>query len=270
MRILLFCLCVCVSTVAVSQQFQGSIKWSVRLDYTDSLKKAQMVEARNKLRDPLGSASLVEHSRKLTDPEISERKDPHTKKELEAARKATRNLGLYPAAITASMLKGNTRLKYDSIFPDYEILLLRDSAKTFAVDKTLRQYVDVTRKDRLRKPKSDSLAVVKKTSETAEILGYRCTKYTVTANQRGSQTSQEIWSTEEIKGFDKAALTTQPIGRVNWILDRIPGAPLRLISKNRDGVVRLDAVDVSTQLPVPGLFIIPKDYIPLKVGKMVR
>ena len=269
MKNLLLVVCVCLSTWLHGQQFEGRIKWSVKMDFADTAQENRMNEARKKLRDPNKKGMLSESAAKVHDKTLTSRNDAHSRKEVEEAKDVVRGLTSYPTAVTISMKGQNALMKLDSIFPDYEILSQGDTAR-FVLERQGLLFIDMSRREREPAHKSDSLIKVEKTAETAQILGYKCTKYIVTRPMGATASVQEIWTTEGIKGFNAKSLSKQPFHRVTWLANKVPGVPLKMSTTNRQGTLTMQAVEVTPVKLTDDLFTVPKNFREINPSQMVR
>src|SRR5689334_19749683 len=66
--ILLVALLCCVK--AFAQNFEGTIKWSMKTEITDPKQKAQMEAAQKQLNDPAVQAQMKEMQAKMNDPQM--------------------------------------------------------------------------------------------------------------------------------------------------------------------------------------------------------
>ena len=95
---------------------------------------------------------------------------------------------------------------------------------------------------------------VTKLDDTAEIMGYTCTKYRVeTVDRMGQPQIQTIWATKDLKVSDK-----KPEGDEQ----RVEGCPLKImIPNNMMGIkftITMEAKDKSKDLPEASRFEIPQ------------
>src|SRR5687767_11299156 len=77
--------CLLFSIVCFSQNFEGTIKWSMKSEITDPKMKAQMEEAQKKLNDPATQAQMKEMKEKMNSPEMKAmmEKNPQMKQQME-------------------------------------------------------------------------------------------------------------------------------------------------------------------------------------------
>lgn len=84
MKIKLLIVFVLLANVVLAQDFEGTIKWSMKMDITDPKLKAQMEEAERKMQDPATQAQMKQAMEKMNDPQFK------------------KNDGLQPAAQSAN------------------------------------------------------------------------------------------------------------------------------------------------------------------------
>jgi hypothetical protein len=268
MKIFLVVLCTCVSTILFGQKFEGRIKYTIQMESPDTASQARMAKAKKVLRDPKSASTLDEHATKLNDPKMMGTRDQANRKLLRESEMALRGLGRYPTGMTLSAKNGMVLMEFDSIYPDYKILLLSDTASKIVLDHKQKKYFQMPA--RTGRGSTDSTAVITKTQETANILGYTCTKYVVTKNRAPFPITQEFWITEEIKGVNTKVLSSQAVATPVWLLARVPGVPLKMTSKSREGNVSMEATEVVKQIVDKTLFSIPQGYQKLRPNQVIR
>ena len=79
------------SVCCISQNFEGTMKWSMKSEITDPKLKAQMEEAQKKLNDPATQAEMKQMKEKMNSPEMKAMMDqnPQMKQQMEAAMSVT-------------------------------------------------------------------------------------------------------------------------------------------------------------------------------------
>src|SRR5260221_14652745 len=74
---------------AHAQSFEGTIKWSMKMEITDPAMKAKMEEGMKKMNDPAAQARIKEMQAKMNDPQMKAALDanPQMKAQMENAMK---------------------------------------------------------------------------------------------------------------------------------------------------------------------------------------
>jgi hypothetical protein len=261
MKKLLLVLLICAAGDIVAQEFEGSITWAIKMEFSDPLKKQQMEDTHKRINDPLNRAKLTEMEGRMNETKArgGAERNPKVRKELDESTAAMQGASMFPTGLTVSVKNGSSVSKVDGVFPEHEILYQKENDQRYTVNRKMKQFSTLPKRER-RNAKSDSLATVTKTNEVAKIQGYNCTKYIVEKMEGGLTSTQEIWATTEITGFDVNSIARLSVARVQWNLKRIEGVPLKLVGKNRDGVFSMEATEVKQAPQNAEQFKIPGDF----------
>jgi hypothetical protein len=261
MKKLLLVLLICAAGDLVAQEFEGSITWTIKMEFSDPRMKQQMEDTHKRINDPLNRAKLTEMEARMNDTKArgEVERNPKARRELDQSAAEMHGASMFPTGLTVTAKNGSSVTKVDGVFPEHEILFQKENNQRFAVNRKFKQFSTLPKREG-RNMKSDSLAIVTKTNEVAKIQGYNCVKYIVEKKEGGLPSTQEIWATTEITGFDINAIARLPVARVQWNLKRIEGVPLKLMGKNRDGVFTMEATEVKQAPQNAEQFKIPGDF----------
>src|SRR5690349_8843934 len=93
MKNLLILLILISATATFGQNFEGTIKWTMKMDITDPAKKAQMEDAQKKMSDPATQAKMKELEAKMKDPQFKAmlESNPQMKAQIEKAMGAVQS-----------------------------------------------------------------------------------------------------------------------------------------------------------------------------------
>lgn len=261
MKNLLIIVFACWAGNLAAQQFEGSITYKIVMGFSDPRKKAQMEETRKRIDDPRTRARYEQIEGKLSDPQarVTMERNPRERKEMDQAMAEIEGGSMFPTGIRISVKNENSLTELQGVFPQSVLLYLKENNQRYVLNRKLKTFSPVSARER-RTFKSDSAAVVTRTTEIANILGYECTKFIVEKMKGGQPVTQEIWTTTDIKGFDVSSLQRQNIARIQWNLDKVEGVPLKLTGKNNDGVFTVEAVEIKAQPQPEADFRIPGDF----------
>ena len=252
-----------------SQSFEGTIKWTMKMEITDPKMKAQMEEAKKKLNDPATQAQMKEMQAKMNDPQMKAMMDanPQMKTQMETAMKMMQGgnvNSMIPTGMILQIKGGNTLTKMEGgIMDKAEILYEGDKNKSVRIDHANKTYTPMnTSAD---KPEAASTAPkVTKTSETKKILNYTCTKYIVeSTDPRGKATKQVFWTTKEID-IDMKKLAQHRMRDNQFFYENIDGVPLRTEVTMPEGNMTMEVTDVKKESLSSGIFQIPAGYKEVK------
>ena len=257
-----------------AQSFEGIIKWSMAMEITDPATKAKMDEAQKKMSDPANQTKMKEMQARMNDPQFKAMMDsnPQLKAQMEAAMKAMQSgdiNSMMPKGFTLEIKNGNTLTKMEGGMMDkMEILYLKDKKQSYQLDRTAKTYsVLPTSSDQTNTPQD---VKVTKTSETAKILNYNCTKYIAESTLNGKPTKQILWATTEIKDIDLKSMAQQRVGNQQTLYyDKIDGVPLKVEMATHEGKIMIEVTSIKRQSLSAANFTIPSDFkeVPLAFGK---
>ena len=89
-----------------------------------------------------------------------------------------------------------------------DMLYLASKNTTYKINREAKTYSAMTGSDTMKVRD----VKITKTSETAKILNYTCTKYIAESNEQGHTIHQIFWTTTEIKGLDMKSLARHSMG----------------------------------------------------------
>lgn len=242
--------------VSMAQPFEGSIKWNMKVEITDPATKAQMEQAKKMASDPATQAKIKEMQKMLES-------NPQMKAQLEPMLKMMTGgdpSALIPSGMTMKLNGKNSLLSMEGGMLDKtDFLYLADKDVTYQINHSQKSY-SVKQKSQYtptEKPK------VTKTSETAKILGYTCTKYLVElTSARGATTKMNYWATDEIKGIDLKTLAKQQASKdtQELVIPDIDGFPLRIETNTGQALIHMEVVDLKKGGLSASDFSLPKGY----------
>ncbi len=261
------------AAAAQAQNFEGIISWKITSEFTDPKYKAEMEAAEQKINDPATQAQMKEMQEKMNDPEFKKMLDsnPQLKAQMEAAMKMVQGGG----GLNSLMPKGYTiKLKNQSMLSsmdggmmaNMEFLYLSDKEQSYRIDREAKTYSPIPKTKEEPSEKMD--VKVTKTSETARILNYNCTKYLVQTTIKGQTMDQAFWTTNEIKGIDFKSLSKQRFGDSSQKMyyEQIEGVPLKMEMKTPQALMTMEVTDIKKQSLPASDFAIPSGFkeVPLK------
>jgi hypothetical protein len=89
MKIRLIIAFVLLANFVVAQDFEGTIKWSMKMNITDPKLKAQMEEAEKEMKDPATQAQMKQAMEQMNSPEMKKmmESNPQVKAQMETMMK---------------------------------------------------------------------------------------------------------------------------------------------------------------------------------------
>ena len=266
MKKLIPCLLFLCAWTAQAQSFEGTIKWSMKMEITDPVTKAKMEEGMKKMNDPAMQAQLKEMQAKMNDPQMKAAMDanPQMKAQMENAMKMMAGgdmNSMMPKGFSIQLKEGNaiTRMEGGPM-GNMEVLYRKDKDLSYRLDRQSKTY-SVMDAGKGSQESTSTPPKVTKTSETAKILNYTCTKYLVEYTEGTRTINQSIWSTTDIKDIDFKSMSKNKMGRGQSIyFEGMDGVPLRTEMISPQGTMSMEATEIKRESLPASDFIIPSDF----------
>ena len=258
-------LLLCAGT-AQSQNFEGTIKWSMKMEITDPAMKAKMEEGMKKMNDPAMQAQMKEMQAKMNDPQMKAAMDanPQMKAQMENAMKMMAGgdmSSMMPKGFLIELKDGNAVSRMEGgPMGNFESLYLKDKDKSYRLDRQNKTY-SVIEESKGGQEMASTPPKVTKTSETRKILNYTCTKYLAEYTVGTHTINQSIWATTDIKDIDFKSMSKHKMGRGESIyFEGIEGVPLRTEVISPQGTMSMEATEIKRGGVNAADFIIPPDF----------
>ncbi|HET6544499.1 MAG TPA: DUF4412 domain-containing protein [Chryseolinea sp.] len=264
MKNILLILFLMSGTIVRAQTFEGIMTWKISAEM-DAATKAKMDAAQQKMNDPETQAQMKEMKEKMNDPEFKKMMEanPQMKAQMEQMMKMSEGGGdmtsYMPKAYVVKIKDQNVLTHMEGgIMGNIDVLYLPSKNTTYKINREAKTYSVMSGPD-TAKVKDVKIT---KTSETAKILNYTCTKYTAESTAQGHTMHQIFWATTEIKGLDMKALARQSIGnnQQRMFFEKIDGVPLKIELKDPKFGMTMEVVEIKKQSLPASDFVVPKDY----------
>lgn len=253
-----------------SQSFEGMMRWSMKMDITDPKVKAQMEKAKKEAADPANQAKMKELQAKMNDPQFKAmmESNPQMKAQMEAAMKMMAGGDMSSMMPTGVLIKikGTNSLTsiQGGIMDKSDVLHITDKDQTYTINHNAKTYVVMakpTAKPDETKPK------ITKTTETATILGHKCTKYIIEKTEPNGRTSTvNYWATTEIQGIDLKELAKQQMSKdQSFIYAEIEGVPLKIEMTMPQGTMTMEVQEIKKESLPASTFTLPAGYTETKI-----
>lgn len=224
-----------VVTTAVAQNFEGTIKWSAKMEFTDPQKKKQFEDAQKQMNDPATQAKMQQLAQQMNDPQFKAmmENNPQLKAQIDKMVGAMQNgnmNSLLPTGMTIKIKNEDVLSKLEGGVIAQEVLFVKSKNQSYTIDRENKTYSVMSHNDKKESTSKENFKVTK-TSEVKKILNYNCTKYLVESASNGKTMVQEVWTTTEIREFDLKALKNQRISKDQALFyDEIEGVPMMMTS----------------------------------------
>lgn len=266
-RLLLFLLL--LSSVVIAQDFEGTIKWSMKMDITDPKLKKQMAEAEAKVKDPATQAQMKQALEQMNNPEMKKmmESNPQLKAQMEAMMKSLQGgsmNSLMPTGVTLKTKNGNALSAVEGgVVGGMESLYLKGKNESYLINRESKTYSVVSHSESSASTSAhDPKVTVKKTTETQKILGYTCTKSIVTIVDNEQTVNQIFWTTNEIKGLDFKNMANQKLGKDKSAMyyKELDGVPLKMEMTMPQGIMLMEVTEIKKQTLPASDFEIPAGF----------
>src|SRR6185295_5404537 len=138
-----------VAVNAWSQGFEGTIKWTMKMEITDPKRKAEMDQAQQKMNDPATQAKMKEFEAQMNDPKMKEMMaaNPQMKAQMEkqmAMMKGAQGGGgmgsMMPQGFIIKIKGGNRLTLMEGGMMAGEMLYQKDKGQTLRLNRSEKTY----------------------------------------------------------------------------------------------------------------------------------
>jgi hypothetical protein len=257
----------------LAQTFEGTVRWTMKMEITDPKMKAQMEEGQKKMNDPANQEKMKKMQEQMNDPQFKAMMEanPAMKKQMENMMKMQQggDMNSMMGKGFTVKIKGNNSLTImeGGMMDGMEILHQKDLNKTVRLDRQNKTYTVMGGGDGKGSNGATPQVKVTKTSETAKIIGYNCTKYLAETTVEGKPATQIFWTTTEIKDFDFKNLASQRMGKGQqpMFYEQIDGVPLKMEMNMPQGNMVMEAAEIKRESLSADMFKIPSDFTETKM-----
>ena len=261
--ILILAVCLCVNSYA--QNFEGTIKWTMKMEFSDPSMKAKMEDAQKQLNDPATQAKMAEMKKQMENPQMKAmmESNPQMKAMMEKAMSGSVG-NMVPTGMIVKLKDGNSISSMQGgLMADMEILFLKEKGQTFNLNRKSKTYKAMNGAQQANTQSGSTK--VSKTGETVKILSYTCSKYIVETNEGGRPATIFIWATTEIKDIDAKSFARARAGSSgNVYYEGIDGVPLKVEASTAEGKMVMEVTEIKKETLNTSDFTIPADF---KEGK---
>jgi len=253
-----------------AQTFEGTIRWTMDLEITDPETRAKMAQAEKQMADPETQKQIKEMQEKMNDPEMKKmmEQNPQMKSAMEQAMKSFGG----GAGSANSMMPKGMMMKVKGT----NMVTLMEGGMTNGMEilhVTGKPAVRINRADKTYSTMPEGgpsgqpapQVTVTKTSETATILGYHCTKYDMQMTQNGQVITQHVWATTDIKDMDMKLFARQRNSQGQPMFsDKIEGIALKVEASMPQGNMVMEVKEIKKEKLSDSDFAIPAGFKEIK------
>jgi hypothetical protein len=186
------------------------------------------------------------------------------KAQMEAALKMMKGGGdmnsMTPKAFVIKIKGPNAITNMDMGIMKMETLYLSDKNTSYKIDREAKTYSPMPQNKEDPNNKVD--VKVTKTSETAKVLDYPCTKYIIAITSKGQTMQQFVWTTTAIKDIDIKSLARQRTGssQLSMFYEQMEGIPLKSEMVMPQGKMSMEATEIKRQSLPASDFALPSGF----------
>lgn len=246
---------------ALAQNFEGTIRWTIRTEITDPALKAQIDQSKKAAQDP---ARVAEMKKQMEDPSFQKmmEQNPQLKAQMDKMMAMAQGGGLeslIPTAIETKMKQKNVLTKIEGGMMPFDVLYISKENKSYKLNRENKTYAE---EDVDQDEDTPQNTQVTRTNETTTILKYPCTQYVVTVSEQGQAFTHIVWATTAIMGLDADAMEKQYFikGKRPSYYKDIKGVPLKIEMSTPQSAVIMEATEVTPRVLPASDFTIPADY----------
>ncbi len=254
---------------AQAQSFEGTVRWTMSMQFADPAMQAQMAQAQQQMNDPEVQAELKAMQEKMNDPEMKKmmEQNPQVKAAMENAMKMANGGGqpdatnMMPREMVQKIKGGNMLTHMVGGMVDGMEMLHRDGQPVIRINRKEKTYSKLAEAPAGPEPEINVI----KSPETAKILGYTCQKYLVEMVSDGQTVKQTMWTTTEIKDMDLKALVRQrnPQGQ-RMFSDKVSGFPLKIEAGSAQGSMVMQVEEIKREKLNDADFAVPAGFKEVK------
>ncbi len=241
--------------------FEGTIHWRVSGDAGGSGNElqAQLSQGMAALDSPEMKAMLAQNPEMKAAMEKQLRAQAKARAEAGAGGGALG--GLMPSAITMYLKDGNTMVSTKGGLAPRDVLSLPAKGLAYVIDPATRTYSRLPANLAHGQGGTAQSFKVTRTGETAQVLGYTCTRYEVVSGGFEDVTFS-VWVTPEVKGIDQRQLAMLQVGgdQSAGFLREINGVPLKMIVATPLGKIRLEVTAIKAEPVSPAKIAVPNGF----------
>jgi ribonuclease HIII len=247
--LLMLALCVLCVLVASAQTFEGYVTWTTKSDIKMSDEQIQQMK---------DSKKQIEAQ--MNNPEFKKQmeKNPALKDMMEKQLKTMEsyesgNLGSMLPEKTTTKVKGNNTA---TVMGDNIIIYRGSENKIYSLNSASKTYSELSSSDN---SSNEQNIKITKTSETATINSYKCTKYII-SYQGSEQMNQTLWVTKDIKDISPSQFAGGGKNSMNWFYKDVDGFPVKIEIKTPQGNISSELTELKRTRMPDSDFQIPTGY----------
>lgn len=265
---------VLLATGLHAQNFEGTVTWKMRADITDPAAKKEMQAAQAQMASPEMQAQMREAQAAMQSPEMQEmmKQNPQMRAMLEQKMGALKGVGgmtggggggfdsMFPKGFNLQTKGQRTLVKIEGGMMASEVLTQSDKDASYKLNREAQTYQKLPQSKPTEGPAENFK--ISRTTETAKILGYNCTKYLVTSQGRQERANYSVWVTSEIKGLDPKKLRGLRVGRESGpnFMSQLDGVPLKMEIATPEANITMEVSAIKKESLADGLFELPADF----------
>lgn len=232
-----------------AQTFEGFVTWSTKSDIKMSEEQIQqMKESKKQIESQMNNPEFKKQMEKNPALKDMMEKQLKTMESYESG-----NLGsMLPEKITTKVKGNNTA----TVMGDNIIIYRGGENKIYSLNSSSKTYSELPSSDNIS---NDQNIKITKTSETATINSYKCTKYII-SYQGSEEMNQTLWVTKDIKDISPSQFAGGGKNSTNWFYKDVDGFPVKIEIKTPQGNISSELTELKRTRMPDSDFQIPAGY----------
>jgi hypothetical protein len=263
-RLLPIILAVVATTAVHAQTFEGYLRWTMSVKVNDPGLKEKLEEAKKFAKDPENQEAYRQLQEKLKDPEFKATLEENPKTKAEIGRFIQmmtmgsfegRELG----AMTVKLKGAASHVAVEGpMAPGTDRLQLAEGNEFYVINHKTKEFEKHILTDTATAVKD----IVTKTAETADVFGFKCTKYIVeSVTPKGRKSISNFWTTTEIRDVDPKWIIGPLAGKsMDISSSAIEGVPLKVESTIEGADIVMEIKEIERKEMPSSDFEIPAGY----------
>ncbi|MFA6961963.1 MAG: DUF4412 domain-containing protein [Opitutaceae bacterium] len=251
-----------------AQDFNGTIKWTTRMEFTDPEMARKVKEAQAQLADPEVQAKLKEAQEAMKSPEMQAMlaQNPQLKdmmgKQMGALNPAAASGDVIPKGFTLQIKGPRALVKTEGGLIPTEVLTLADQNVAYSIDRKARTYHKLSQAAAAPSAEKPAQFKVTRTNETATIFKYTCHRYLVETIEGKTKTNYSVWATTEIKGLNADTFDRMQLGKGKEaeFFSQIEGVPLKIDVITSEAKITMVVANITPGTLPDAVFALPAGF----------
>jgi hypothetical protein len=243
----------------------------MQTEIADPAMRREMQDAEAQMSSPKMQAQMREAQEAMNSPQMQEmmKQNPQMRAMIEAQMGALKRPaaksgggfgGMMPEGFVLKTKGLRTLVAVQGGMMASEVLTWSDKNVAYQLNREQQTY-RLLPQGTDAKESPDAFKITR-TSDTAKVLGYTCTRYLVESRQGRERVNYSIWATKEIKGFDPAKLRSLRMGREKGpnFMSQLDGVPMKMEMGTPEAKMTMEVTAITPGRLPDSTFELPSNF----------